>query len=90
MPLTIKPSEIFGSVYIQMSKSDAHRALIASALSKSPNIIKPWIDNVSIDIEVTKDAVSNFADLELIDDGLKVVPKKNIKRINYRCKRIWY
>ncbi|MEI0524721.1 3-phosphoshikimate 1-carboxyvinyltransferase [Brachyspira murdochii] len=80
MPLTIKPSEIFGSVYIQMSKSDAHRALIASALSKSPNIIKPWIDNVSIDIEVTKDAVSNFADLELIDDGLKVVPKKEYKK----------
>ena len=80
MPLIIKPSEVFGSVYIQMSKSDAHRALIASALSKNPNIIKPWIDNVSIDIEVTKEAVSNFADLEVIDDGLKVVPKKEYKK----------
>ena len=80
MTLTIKPSEIFGSVYIQMSKSDAHRALIASALSKKPSIIKPWIDNVSIDIEVTKKAMENFADFEVINEGLKVTPKQNYNR----------
>ena len=76
MSLTIKPSEIFGSVYIQMSKSDAHRALIAASLSKKPSTIRPWINNVGTDIEVTKNAVSNFADFELIDDGLKIIPKE--------------
>ena len=76
MSLTVKPSEIFGSVYIQMSKSDAHRALIAASLAKEPSIIKPWIDNVGVDIEVTKNAVSNFADFEFIDDGLKIIPKE--------------
>ncbi|ACN83291.1 3-phosphoshikimate 1-carboxyvinyltransferase [Brachyspira hyodysenteriae] len=80
MTLTIKPSEIFGSIYIQMSKSDAHRALIASSLAKTPSIIKRWIDNVSVDVEVTKNAVSNFADLEIIDDNLKVFPKKEYKK----------
>ncbi|PTY40660.1 3-phosphoshikimate 1-carboxyvinyltransferase [Brachyspira hampsonii] len=80
MLLTVKPSEIFGSIYIQMSKSDAHRALIASSLAKTPSIIKHWIDNVSIDVEVTKNAVSNFADLEVIDDCLKVFPKKDYKK----------
>ncbi|MBW5395542.1 3-phosphoshikimate 1-carboxyvinyltransferase, partial [Brachyspira hampsonii] len=80
MLLTVKPSEIFGSIYIQMSKSDAHRSLIASSLAKTPSIIKHWIDNVSIDVEVTKNAVSNFADLEVIDDCLKVFPKKDYKK----------
>ena len=80
MPLTVKPSDIFGSVYIQISKSDAHRALIASSLAKEPSIIKPWIDNVGVDIEVTKEAISNFADLEVFDDGLKVTPKSEYKK----------
>ncbi|WP_300484589.1 3-phosphoshikimate 1-carboxyvinyltransferase [uncultured Brachyspira sp.] len=79
MSLTIKPSDIFGSIYIQMSKSDAHRVLIASSLSEKPSIIKPWIKNIGADIEVTKEAVSNFSDLEIIDDGLKVIPKDIIK-----------
>ena len=80
MPITIKPSEIFGSVYIQMSKSDAHRALIASSLAKKPSIIKPWIDNVGVDIDVTRNAVSNFADFDIIDDYLKVFPKEEYKK----------
>ncbi|WP_300365824.1 3-phosphoshikimate 1-carboxyvinyltransferase [Brachyspira sp.] len=80
MSLTIKPSDIFGSIYIQMSKSDAHRALIASSLAKQSSIIKPWIDNVGVDIDVTRNAVSNFADLEIIDDYLKVSPKEEYKK----------
>lgn len=80
MPLTIKPSDIFGSIYIQMSKSDSHRALIASSLAKTPSTIKHWIDNVSVDIEVTKNAVSNFADFESDGDILKVIPKKEYKK----------
>ena len=78
--LTIKPSEIFGSIYIQMSKSDAHRALIVSSLAKQPSIIRHWNDNVSVDVEVTKNAVSNFADFEIADDNLKVFPKKEYKK----------
>ncbi|WP_295156567.1 3-phosphoshikimate 1-carboxyvinyltransferase [uncultured Brachyspira sp.] len=80
MSITIRPSEIFGSVYIQMSKSDAHRALIASSLAKEVSIIKPCISNVSVDIDVTRSAVSNFADLEIIDDYLKVSPKKEYEK----------
>lgn len=76
MSLTVKPSEIFGSVYIQISKSDAHRALISASLAKNPSMIKPWINNVGTDIEVTKNAVANFADFELIDDVLKIIPKE--------------
>ena len=76
MSLTVKPSEIFGSVYIQISKSDAHRALISASLAKNPSVIKPWINNVGTDIEVTKNAAANFADFELIDDVLRVIPKE--------------
>ena len=80
MHLTIKPSDIFGSIYIQISKSDAHRALIAAALGKEPTIIKPFANNIGIDIEVTKNAVSNFANFEMIDDILKVIPKEEYNR----------
>lgn len=80
MSLSIEPSEIFGSLYVQMSKSDAHRALIASALAKEPSIIGNWINNVSVDIEVTKKAISNFADLEVSSDNLKVFPKKEYEK----------
>lgn len=78
MSLVVKPSyDIYGSVYIQISKSDAHRALIAAALSKEISILKPWMKNVGDDIEVTKNAVSNFADLVPELDYLRVIPKKN-------------
>ena len=82
MFLRVKPSDIFGSVYIQISKSDVHRALIASFLAKGESVLKPWMENVGIDITATKEAISNFADFELEKDCLKVIPKdKNIDNI---------
>lgn len=82
MFLTVKPSDIFGSVYIQISKSDAHRALIAAFLSNGESVLKPWMENVGIDITATKEAISNFADLKIEKDSLKVIPKyKNLKNI---------
>ena len=87
MILTIKPSEIFGSLYIQISKSDAHRALITSFLAEGESILKPWMENVGIDIIATKDAISNFADFQLEEDCLKVIPKdKNINNITIDVK----
>lgn len=87
MILTIKPSEIFGSLYIQISKSDAHRALITSFLAEGESILKPWMENVGIDIIATKDAISNFADFQLEKDCLKVIPKdKNINNITIDVK----
>ena len=87
MILTIKPSEIFGSLYIQISKSDAHRALITSFLSEGESVLKPWMENVGIDIIATKDAISNFADFQLEEDCLKVIPKdKNINNITIDVK----
>ena len=82
MFLRVKPSDIFGSVYIQISKSDVHRALIASFLAKGESVLKPWMENVGIDITATKEAISNFADFKLEKDCLKVIPKdKNIDNI---------
>ena len=79
MTLTIEKSEIFGSVYIQISKSDAHRALIASSLSNGVSILKHWMDNVSLDINATLNAMSNFSDFEYSDkeNTLKIIPKNN-------------
>ena len=82
MFLRVKPSDIFGSVYIQISKSDVHRALIASFLAKGESVLKPWMENVGIDITATKEAISNFADFKLEKDCLRVIPKyKNIDNI---------
>ena len=87
MFLRVKPSDIFGSVYIQISKSDVHRALIASFLAKGESVLKPWMENVGIDIIATKDAISNFADFQLEEDCLKVIPKdKNINNITIDVK----
>ena len=87
MILTIKPSEIFGDIYIQISKSDAHRALITSFLAEGESVLKPWMENVGIDIIATKEAISNFADFKLEKDCLKVIPKeKNINNITIDVK----
>ena len=87
MILTIKPSEIFGDIYIQISKSDAHRALVASFLAEGESVLKPWMENVGIDIIATKEAISNFADFKLEKDCLKVIPKeKNINNITIDVK----
>lgn len=79
MTLTVEKSKIFGSVYIQISKSDAHRALIASSLSNDISILKPWMNDVSLDINATLNAMANFVDFEYDakDCILKVIPKKN-------------
>ena len=87
MILTIKPSEIFGDIYIQISKSDAHRALITSFLAEGESVLKPWMENVGIDIIATKEAISNFANFKLEKDCLKVIPKeKNINNITIDVK----
>lgn len=87
MILTIKPSDIFGSVYIQISKSDTHRALIASFLADGESVLKPWMEDVGIDITATKEAVSIFADFKAEKDCLKVIPKnKNINNITIDVK----
>ena len=87
MILTIKPSEIFGDIYIQISKSDAHRALVASFLAEGESVLKPWMENVGIDIIATKEAISNFANFKLEKDCLKVIPKeKNINNITIDVK----
>ena len=87
MILTIKPSEIFGDIYIQISKSDAHRALVASFLAEGESVLKPWMENVGIDIIATKEAISNFAYFKLEKDCLKVIPKeKNINNITIDVK----
>lgn len=82
MKLIINPSDIFGSIYVQLSKSDVHRALIASSLSNEVSIIRPWMSKIGIDIDVTKDAMSNFANFEFSNYFLKVIPKKeNLKEL---------
>lgn len=87
MILTIKPSNIFGAVYIQISKSDTHRALIASFLADGESVLKPWMEDVGIDIIATKEAISNFADFQIEEDRLKVIPKnKNINNITIDVK----
>ena len=87
MFLTVKPSDIFGSVYIQISKSDVHRALIASFLAKGKSVLKPWMENVGIDIDATKEAISNFADFKIEEDSLIVIPKdKKIDNITIDVK----
>lgn len=87
MFLMVKPSDIFGSVYIQISKSDVHRALIASFLAKGKSVLKPWMENVGIDIDATKEAISNFVDFKIEEDSLIVIPKdKNIDNITIDVK----
>ena len=87
MFLTVKPCDIFGSVYIQISKSDVHRALIASFLAKGKSVLKPWMENVGIDIDATKEAISNFADFKIEEDSLIVIPKdKKIDNITIDVK----
>lgn len=89
MSLIISPKKLSGSLTIQISKSEAHRALIASTIAnvtgkitnKTENeesILKPWSNNVGIDIEVTKKALSHFCNFSEENGELKVVKKHTI------------
>lgn len=76
MALTIKPKKLCGKVNIQISKSEAHRSLIAAALSDKESILKPWVDNVGIDIEVTKEALKDLCKIKSENGYIKATPKK--------------
>lgn len=58
--INIKQAYLNGTIDIQISKSDAHRSLIASAFAQGKTILSPWQENVGIDISITKNALEQL------------------------------
>lgn len=70
--INIKHAKLNGSIDIQISKSDAHRSLIAAALCHDDNrtsMLSPWQDNVGIDIAITKNALETLGFCQFNDNG---------------------
>lgn len=69
MDIRISPKALSGQVEIISSKSDAHRVLIAAALSESPSIIK--LEGFSKDIEATISCLMALgAKIEEVKEGV--------------------
>ena len=73
MDIIISPKKLSGTVNAVSSKSDAHRKIIAAALSdKETQII---MNNFSDDIDATLDAIKNLGgDFVKTENGVKVKP----------------
>ncbi len=77
--INIKPAKLCGTVDIQISKSDAHRSLIASSLANGKSTLSKWQNDVGIDITITKNALEMLGFCTFDDsqkDILTVVPNR--------------
>lgn len=75
MNIRLKPCRFCGEVTAISSKSDAHRLLIASALSDRPTFIR--CNARSADITATVNCLNSLgADIKFVDGGISV---KHIK-----------
>ena len=80
--IIIKPSSLSGDINIQISKSDAHRTLIAASLANTKSVIYPWQSVVGDDITITKNMLEdlNLATFTENNNTLECVPNKNYKK----------
>lgn len=80
--IIIKPSSLSGDINIQVSKSDAHRTLIAASLANTKSVIYPWQSVVGDDITITKNMLEelNLASFTENNNTLECVPNKNYKK----------
>ncbi|MDR1774513.1 MAG: 3-phosphoshikimate 1-carboxyvinyltransferase [Clostridioides sp.] len=77
MNIKIKKSELNGTVKIIPSKSDAHRLMIAAALSDKPT--KIILDGWSKDIEATKNCLESLGcKIKCEEYGFEVIPIEDI------------
>ena len=73
MEVTIKNTPLAGEITVPPSKSDAHRALICSALADEPVVIK--LNSGNEDIDATIRCLRALgAKIEKNEQGLKVIP----------------
>ncbi len=86
MNVIITPSRLSGTVSAVSSKSDAHRKIIAAALSNKPTKIN--INNFSDDIDATLDCILALGgNFEKDSSGVLITPiSKNVKKafLNFR------
>ena len=81
MNIRLKPCRFCGEVTAISSKSDAHRLLIASALSDRPTFIR--CNARSADITATVNCLNSLgADIKFVDGGISVKPIK--ERLNHQ------
>ena len=80
--IIIMPSKLSGNINAQVSKSDAHRSLIISALSESISTLSPWHDNVGDDINITKNILESLSlcETSISNESLVITPSKNYKQ----------
>ena len=79
MDIRLKPCRFCGEVKALSSKSDAHRLLIASALSDKPTFIS--CNTRSADITATVNCLNSLgADIEFVDGGISVRPIKERRK----------
>lgn len=79
MNIRLKPCRFCGEVTAISSKSDAHRLLIASALSDRPTFIS--CNARSADITATVNCLNSLgADIKFVDGGISVKPIKEKRK----------
>ena len=79
MNIRLKPCRFCGEVTAISSKSDAHRLLIASALSDRPTFIR--CNARSADITATVNCLNSLgADIKFVDGGISVKPIKEKRK----------
>lgn len=80
--IIIKPSKLNGKIEIQISKGDAHRSLIASALSSGKSTLTPWQESVGNDINITKNILESLSlcQTNAVNGTLSITPSKNYKK----------
>lgn len=79
MNIRLKPCRFCGEVTAISSKSDAHRLLIASALSDIPTFIR--CNARSADITATVNCLNSLgADIKFVDGGISVKPIKEKRK----------
>lgn len=82
MNIRLKPCRFCGEVTAISSKSDAHRLLIASALSDRPTFIR--CNARSADITATVNCLNSLgADIKFVDGGISVKPIKEKEKVPY-------
>jgi len=82
MNIRLKPCRFCGEVTAISSKSDAHRLLIASALSDRPTFIR--CNARSADITATVNCLNSLgADIKFVDGGISVKPIKEKRKVPY-------
>ena len=79
MNIRLKPCRFCGEVTAISSKSDAHRLLIASALSDRPTLIR--CNARAADITATVNCLNSLgADIRFVDGGISVKPIKEKRK----------